>query len=490
MNDQGFANLIYEYFVVRFHLEYYKYGESLPKASELCRQFGVSTLTIKSAFQRLQDKGYISRSRGRSARVLFRQSGQELDEYAIRFFSKRMAMVPDLYASTELVILPMLIKGLCLMDDGDFAFLEKLAQQTNSEDQMRFYCYILQKTQNPLAMNLFWESTLYFGLPFSTEHRGLKLYDVKVSRQRLKEIIEAGKARDPARIQEAHFAFQRDVSKNITTYISRHISNAPKNEQIPFVWRVYRDRPEICCSLAIQVFHDVYLGAFQGMEFLPSYEKMAQKYDVSVSTIRRTIGVLSQLGAAQPINGKGIRILMLQETENGHMPDLTVPKIRRNMAYYIQSFELLARSCEGVMCMALSALTLTEKNDLADLLKGYLHTGRCYITLQSIFAFVTEHCPLKGLQEIYGKLYGLSLWGYPMGKYRKEMPGLEQALTGFTETIVQSLQCNDANQFSKTIYNFMQSEYEIAKKILLEHGYEPADLTISPSFTLMSTEES
>ena len=29
MNDQGFANLIYEYFVVRFHLEYYKYWRKL-----------------------------------------------------------------------------------------------------------------------------------------------------------------------------------------------------------------------------------------------------------------------------------------------------------------------------------------------------------------------------------------------------------------------------------------------------------------------------
>ena len=35
-NDEGFANLIYDYFVVRFHFQYYKYGDSLPKIDALC----------------------------------------------------------------------------------------------------------------------------------------------------------------------------------------------------------------------------------------------------------------------------------------------------------------------------------------------------------------------------------------------------------------------------------------------------------------------
>ncbi|MRN27206.1 GntR family transcriptional regulator, partial [Romboutsia ilealis] len=89
-NDQGFADLIYEYFVVRFHFQYYKYGDSLPKLEALCSQFSVSSITIKSAFKRLQKEGYISRSHGRSARVLFQQTGKELNEYAVHFFSKRL----------------------------------------------------------------------------------------------------------------------------------------------------------------------------------------------------------------------------------------------------------------------------------------------------------------------------------------------------------------------------------------------------------------
>lgn len=488
-NDQGFAGLIYEYFVVRFHFQYYKYGDSLPKTDILCRQFNVSSLTIKSAFRRLQEEGYISRCHGRSAQVLFQQSDRELNEYAIRFFLERRDVIPDLYQSTELVVLPMLVKGFCLMDDLDFAYLEKCADQPNPDDQIRFYCYILKKTRNPLVMNLFWESTLYLGLPFPIEDKGHTLYDTGTSRRRLKDLIAAGKAKNPERIVEAHLAFQQDVSKQIIAYINARIPSLPGFRPRPFLWKVYRDRPQIYCDLAIQVIHDIYLGDFKGSAFLPSYEKLAQKYDVSVSTMRRTIGILNQLGATESINGKGTRVVMLNDSENKPEPDLSVPKIRHNMAYYIQSFELLAESSGGVMRTALQAFSNAEKTDLADLLEGYLHTKRYYISTQSIFAFIAEHSPLQVLQEIYGKLYGLNLWGYPMGKYRKEMPGLDETLIHFTEEAVRSLRDDDIDGFAKTVHAHMQSEYRIAKEILTAHGYEPDDLSSSPSFGLMSMEE-
>ncbi len=488
MNDQGFARLIYEYFVVRFYFQYYQYGDTLPATEVLCRQFSVSSRTIKLAFRRLQDKGYISIRQGRRAQVLFRQSDQDLDQFAIQFFSERLSAIPDLYQSTELIVLPLLVKSLCLMEESDFAYLEKCAEQPNPDDQIRFYCYILQKTQNPLVLNLFWESALYFGLPFSMEHRGQQLYHPEISRQRLKDLIAAGKEKNPQRILGAHAAFQQDVSKKIMDYIGRRISVLPERKQVPFVWKVYRDRPEICCGLAIRVIHDIYLGDFKDAAFLPSYEKMAEKYGVSVSTMRRTIGVLNGLGATQSINGKGTRVLMMSGSEAEQIPDPTAPKIRRNMAYYIQSFELLALSSEGVMNMAVQAFSDAERTELADLLEASLHTGRYYISPQSIFAFVAEHSPLQGIQEIYGKLYGLNLWGYPMRKYRKEMPGLDETLIEFTETMIQALRNHDVCCFSSTIYALMKSEYRIAKEILIKHGYKPEELNSSPSFSLMSTE--
>ncbi|QNM05372.1 GntR family transcriptional regulator [Qiania dongpingensis] len=489
LNDQGFANLIYEYFVVRFQFQYYKKGDSLPKTESLCRQFNVSSLTIKSAFKRLHDEGYISRSHGRSAKVLFQQDEKGLSKFAVRFFSERRTAIPDLYQSTELVVVPMLTKGFLLMDDNDFTILDRLAEQPNPEDQIRFYCYILLKTKNPLVMNLFWESTLYLGLPFPIKHKGHVLYDAETSRRRLRELIACGREGDPARIYDAHLAFQRDVSKEILNYIERRLPNVPQIKPLSFCWNVYRDRPQICCSLAIRIIHDVYFGDYCGREFLPSYENLAEKYSVSVSTMRRTIGLLNQLGATQTINGKGTRILMLSETDAETALDLTAPAIRQNMNYYIQSFELLAESCERVMNFALKNFTESERMELVSLLEKSLQTGRYNISPQRIFAFTAEHSPLQALQEIYGKLYGLNLWGYPMKKYRTQMPGLDESMKKFTETIVQSLKDNDIDHFSMLFSTFMKNEYQIAKKILTEHGYKPKDMNMSPAFSLLRIDD-
>lgn len=488
-NDQGFADLIYEYFVVRFHFQYYKYGDSLPKLEALCSQFSVSSITIKSAFKRLQKEGYISRSHGRSARVLFQQTGKELNEYAVHFFSKRLKIISDLYRSTGLVVIPMLVKGLCLMDDDDFAHLNRLAQQQGPENQIRFYCYILQKTKNPLIMNLFWESTLYLGLPFPIHYKGYAIYDFEASQHLLKEMISAGRERNTARILEAHLAFQQETSIKITRYISERLPSVTEVKQSPFLWRVYRDRPQICCSLAIRVIHDVYLGDFRNMEFLPSYAKMAQMYDVSVSTIRRTIALLNQLGATQSINGKGTRVLMLKNAEPDTEQDLTPPAIRQNISYYIQSFELLAESCEGVMRIALQAFSDEEKKELVNLLEGYLHTEHYYISPQSIFAFVAEHSPLQVIQEIYGKLYGLNMWGYPLKIYRLRMSGLDQELLQFTKTVIRQIKNNETDRFAAAMGAFMKKEYKIAGDILLELGFSEEDFYLSPSFSLMQKDE-
>lgn len=488
-NDPGFANLIYEYFVVRFHFQYYKCGDSLPTIEDLCRQFSVSSLTIKSAFKHLQDEGYISRSHGRCARVLFSQSDEEVDAFAIRFFSQRRTVIPDFYRSTELIVMPMLARGFTHMDDEDFAYLNQLAEQTDPEDQIRFYCYILRKTQNPLIMNLFWESALYLGLPFPVRDRGHTLYNKQLSRRRLTELATSGRDGTPEQIYAAHLAFQRDVSKEIHSYIVNRIPPGNQTEQLPFTWRVYRDRPQICCDLAVQVIHDVYMGEYCGREFLPSYEKMAQKYHASVSTIRRTIRLLNQLGATQTLNGKGTRILLLNDSDSDFTPDLTLPAIRTNMAYYIQSFELLAESCEGVMCTVLKAISDEEKHELTSMLEECIINGRYYISPQCIFSFIAEHSPLKSIQEIYGKLYSLNLWGYPMKKYRKEMPDLGPTMREFTETVIHFLQENNTDSFSKTVSRFMKNEYKIAKKILEDHGYEPEDMSFMPSFSLIHTKE-
>ena len=180
---------------------------------------------------------------------------------------------------------------------------------------------------------------------------------------------------------------------------------------------------------------------------------------------------------------------MLKNAEPDTEQDLTPPAIRQNISYYIQSFELLAESCEGVMRIALQAFSDEEKKELVNLLEGYLHTEHYYITPQSIFAFVAEHSPLQVIQEIYGKLYGLNMWGYPLKIYRLRMSGLDQELLQFTKTVIHQIKNNETDQFAAAMGSFMKKEYKIAGDILLELGFSEEDFYLSPSFSLMQKDE-
>lgn len=51
------------------------------------------------------------------------------------------------------------------MDDGDLAEISRLAKWGDADDLLHFFWFTLQKLDNPLALNLFWESTQFMASP-------------------------------------------------------------------------------------------------------------------------------------------------------------------------------------------------------------------------------------------------------------------------------------------------------------------------------------
>ena len=91
VNDNQYSNLIYEYFLVRFHSLYYKYGNTLPSIDILCREFNVSAQAVKAALRRLRAEGYISMHNGTVTTVTFQQTRQGAVDFILNYFSERWA---------------------------------------------------------------------------------------------------------------------------------------------------------------------------------------------------------------------------------------------------------------------------------------------------------------------------------------------------------------------------------------------------------------
>ncbi len=83
----------------------------------------------------------------------------------------------------------MLVEGLKRMDEEDLALLSHLEDRAEADDLVHFYCCVLQKIENPLALNLYWETNLYQGFPFARLEPQPIHFDTGLVRRRLKVLM-------------------------------------------------------------------------------------------------------------------------------------------------------------------------------------------------------------------------------------------------------------------------------------------------------------
>ena len=484
-NDQHFSNLIYEYFLLRIQFQYYENGDILPSIDILCQEFNVAPLTVAAALRRLRKEGYISMRNGQLTKVIYQQDNQNRNALPISYYSRRRDAFQDLYFSSELLLIPMEIEGMRRMTDEDLADIIEFADRADADDLLHFFSCALQKTENPLVLNLFWEITLFQGFPFTKRSSIQICYSSDMVREQLHRLVRLVKNKEWDVLEDTLISYQRNNVNIVTDTISRFVQSVPEEEKISFSWRLYRERPQICYDLASLLLHEIYMGEYRHQQYLPSYEKMAEKYHVSVSTMRRTIHVVNQIGAVQTINGKGTRTFSLGE--QCAAPNFESPAVRRNLAFYLQSFEMLVYSCEGVTKHLLSSSSPEENNELIHDLEHNLETNLCEISIWHYLIHVGRYSRLDGVKEIYRRIYSLFLWGYPLKASHGWSDLLDPACIEFTERMIQYLKANDADGCAGTVKELLMMFFPLAQNYLLSHGFTQEELRLTPSIRLLIT---
>ena len=484
-NEHQFSNLVYEYFFMRIKFRYYKYGDCLPSIDTLCQEFTVSSQTVKIALQRLRAEGYIDMHNGRPTRIIFQQTEEDADQCLLQYFSLRAGSFCDLYDSTRMIIHPLLMEGFRRCGKEDLTYLVRLSEGTSTNDVLHFFCFVLQKLDNPLAMNLYWEMTLFWGLLFLKQDEDKELSHVELMHEEMRRCVSFAVKEDWALLYEELQIFRQDSVGIAVRLLGRLVAPASEEEQIGFDWRIYYGRPQVCYSLASRLLHEIYMGCYQNAELLPSYKKMAEQYRVSVSTIRRTVNILHQLGVVRPVNGKGTKIFGIGDACG--KPDFGSPVVRRSLAFFVQSFELLAYSFQHVMQGILAEITIEERDSLIHELETQLQTGRQELALWSCLLFVHRHSRLKGIREIYGRIYSLFLWGYPLKAFSNGTPTLDETMFHFTDMMIHSIRENDTDGCGSAIKELVGRQFPAAEQYLLNQGIGLDELRLTPAIRLMVT---
>jgi len=474
-HEQLLPDLIYEYFVMHFHSRFYRYGDMLPTIEQLSQGCFVSLDTVKTVLKRLRNEGYVITQGGKGIQVAFSQSEEERNAYVERFFSQRHSTLPDLNKSAPLIMVSLVAEGLCRIDDKDSAYLSSLINQIKLGNYAQFYSTILRKLNNPLAMNLFWEIILFQGTSMLCQESDCQNLAPDVVRQGLRDILLAGQQRDRKRIPQLIYTSGKEVLKTFANYNRPRNLFFPREEsQLPFVWRIYRERPQLCYDLVPWFLHEILRGKYQDEEFLPSYKKLADSFQVSLMTIRRTVDLLHRLGIVKPINGTGVRILPKGA------PDVTAQfgesDIRRNFTLYFHAFEILAYTCEAVTHAIFPLFSEEAEKEFISTLKQDLKTGDCGCVILCYLFHIFKHCPLMAIREIYGRIYALFLWGYPLKVSAKNAVEFDRRAYIFTQKIVRFLEKKDYESFADVTKNFIVDELAKTEQCLYQLGLRPEEL--------------
>lgn len=483
-NKQHFSNLIYEYFLMRFRFGYYKRGDSLPLVDTLCQEFRVAENTVKSALRRLRTEGYIDMRGGHPTKVLFQQTEEEYQNFISSYYSKRRDAHSDLYASAEFIFIPLLLEGLRRMSEEDLTSITSLAKQGESNDLLHFYFLILQKFNNPLVMNLFWEALFFWGVPFSRREGRPDQYAAEAVRKRINRLIDGTKSHSWDTVRSTLTNFQKSDFSIASNYLDQSVKQISKEGQIPFVWRIYRDHPQICFKLSVQILHEIYIGEYRQKPYLPSYAAIAKQSGVSVSTVRRTINALHEIGAVKPENGKGIRICPIGKP--CQPVNFSNSAIRRNLSFYVQAFDLGRYTCEVVTLDFISSLSPDVKENLIDQLETELCNGQCSISIFHFLNCIINHDRFYGISEVYRIIYSLFLWGAPLKGSSGETPELDYASERFTRLLLQYLRENDADGCAATVKELIDGQFSAAEKFLLQQGICIEELHLSPTISFRS----
>lgn len=456
--DHSQYRLIYEYYASRARYGYFKKGDILPSNSQLCAQFHVTRQTVRKAFTELQKDGYISVSPGRNSVIVYDVPEEVIQKSILDYYLTRKTTMLDLNETMMVMLNPLLEEGCRRMQGEDMELLYSMACNTNTElSAISLGCSytMLEKLDNPLVIDFYNEAVLYYQFPCFQKALDASNNEFGSSREIISKIKMACKSWDRTKLLESFFLLQHRYHHAMQDYLYSLPEESPLLQQVPFRWRVYRDRPQYCYTLVSQLIGKVAEGSYKEGDFLPSFGVMSREYNVSLSTVRRSIDILNALGMSETLNGLGTQIILSEPD----MERLRRPVLLKNFDILFHSIQIATLTCDSVVSGFYPIFTQEQKNTI---LEGLLHIeliGDLFKLLFTTIMQLFEQYPLSAVQEIGFKIYEFLLWGYPFIRSFR----IDKVAAGAMDLIKRGLECNDAGVFSQGIKEMLEEMGNIIK---------------------------
>ena len=479
LDDYRLYNIAYKHLLYSIHFGVYPSGSSLPPVRELCKSFGVSRSTIRSALKMLEEEQYISRTQGRSAIVTYTaQTDVCRDQYLTYCQSTKEALL-DLSSILWLIWPEIMLQGLKLCGERELDELAEIAgnmAESAEYPYLEFNYHIIRQLGNPLLLNLYL-STVLFGHCSPTQlgddvYRQHCMAYLRETNNKILVLRRAGNYGELKTLLTRHY--HRRIETMERFYDSVPTPGIPA-EPILYRWNYYTERPSVGFDLSMKLLREIY-ASYHPMDYLPSVAALSKLYGLPVITVRRAVQILNDIGVTESMNGKGTRVIVGSNT-TVPVSRLSTPNMKKVLLPYLQSVQVILLICKDVAQAVFPSLPDSAVEASADLLREILASGDYSPAFGAAFELLLVHVTPPALREILGGLMHFQYLGYPL----KDLPPNELRYNPRSaQLLLKSLEERDAELFAEELQRLTADIFRYGKEKLLAGGITEAKFIIMP----------
>ena len=446
--NSGLNELIYEYYESRILFGVYRYGEQLLSVPKICASFRLGRNTIQMALDKLEKNGYIETEERKVARVVYQGTEETFRENAAKYFVPRKEGILDFEYAGELLFFPMWKIGVHNLETdirGNLNENHDTVMDQTVPIPVKLYFEVLRTFHNDLLLNLYWQCLRY--LNFLYPKRDMDI-----------PVLAAGETLPETNMQglKSEFDDYFDSIQNEVLEFIAHAGEAYHLEnvrQIPFSWTIYRRRPQVRYTLGSVIIREILWERYPVGSYLPSLPKMAEQYQVSLSTVRRTLDVLHSLGVTRTYMGIGTKVCL----EPVGMEVMKISEIRENMRLHGEGMQILAMTVRSVTLFTMESVTKRKREEFLQSITKLRGKTSSILFIDVLLSFISAECPSAIIRECYGKLRELNTWGYILSAVLMGTGQLDADYTGFIDRQEKDLRTDDFDAFAEQWQIFIEN---------------------------------
>ena len=378
-------------------------GESLPSAKKLCERYRVGIRTVRDVLAALREEGYIKTEERRCAVVIYREDVSRENQRAIRALLARRSSVMEMYQTLAILTPPIFSFGARCSGERMLRQLQRGYQKVGTASPKENWRAssaalhrLLSRCGSPLLGELYSSMELYTQVPVFEGYQNPYLEAICQNPAGFSTALAALAEGPPERVEQCFGQMYRNVGVQVERYLQTLAADHPQVEEDPasaFRWDAEKGRVCTYTEIGRDLLDGIRAGVYPDGSFLPPAAALAQRYGVSLSTLRQALEMLRQLGLVEVYNGRGTQVTLgrMQLSEES----ICQAGNRRDALLYLQGMQFMVLVLPRVAHLAFPHMERGVAQRVVQAAKG---GGESPLT--PLIAAVIEAIPLASLRQI------------------------------------------------------------------------------------------